>query len=317
MFSEKTIEKINKVFENKTLKYNQPIIPDAGDADIDFKIKLLGYRKMISVGEYYDYLRVSVTIVKINDRLSQFMFLPERFDLPVDRDYWVKHHWRFYNGVGQFISEILRPFSDDMVRVVIEEVIIDVKEKEPIKEQKMSKIAVRELVKDLTKVLKSKKEKTFYLPDEDGGEYHYSNLPFSFSCEFQVIFDDTLKGFLVNGAYSYEDDVVELVVKVNPNNVVSQMYDIIGELNEVVAHELEHGRQCAEGDLHEEKTPETNFEYYTQINEIKAQRAGFKRLSKLRKKPVSEVAKNWFKTHKEIHGLNEDETRKVLSLILN
>jgi hypothetical protein len=320
MIGDKTLNKLNEIFSKKVLKYIGPILGGTTpDSEIDFKIKFLGYRKMISVGEYYDYLRVEVTIVGVYDTLGNFLFNPEGIELPVSRDFWEKERWYFISHLGNFISDKLQPFSGDgeLIRVVIEEVKVDLYNKEPIKEEKMSKIAVRSLVKDLTKILKNKEEGTFYLPDEDGGEYSFGNLPFTFSCEFEVIFDDTLKGFLVNGDYSYEDDVVELVVKVNPDNIMGQMYDIIGELNEIVAHELEHGRQYFNGEIGDEKEPETNFDYYSQIKEIKAQRVGFKRLSKLRRKPVDEIAKNWFKTHKDIHGLNEEETRKVLSLILN
>lgn len=320
MISDKIIEKLNPIFDKKPLRYKGSLLGhDMIESEIDFKIRLLGHRKMISVGEYYDYLMVEVTIVGVHDTIGTFLFNPKGIELPVGRDYWEKHRWYFTVHLGNFISDKLRPFSSDgdSVRVVIEEIKVDLDDKEPIKEEKMSKIAVRSLVKDLTKVLKNKEEGTFYLPDEDGGEYSFGNLPFNFSCEFEVIFDDTLKGFLVNGSYSYDDDVVELVLKVNPENIRTQMYDIIGELNEIVAHELEHGRQYFNGEIGDEKEPETNFDYYTQLKEIKAQRVGFKRLSKLRRKPVDEIAKNWFKTHKDIHGLNEEETRKVLSLILN
>jgi len=320
MIGNKTLEKIDQVFNKKPMRFRGSLLgPNMIESEIDFKIKFLGYRKMMSVGEHYDYLRVEVTIVGVHDTIGELLFNPKGFELPVGRDFWEKERWYLISMLGRFISDKLKPFGDDgqPVRVVIEEIKVDLDEKETIKEEKMSKIAVRSLVKDLTKVLKNKEEGSFYLPDEDGGEYSFGNLPFTFSCEFEVIFDDTLKGFLVNGSYSYDDDVVELVLKVNPNNIRTQMYDIIGELNEIVAHELEHGRQYYNGENVDDKEPETNFDYYTQLKEIKAQRAGFKRLSKIRKKPVDEIAKNWFKTHKDIHGLNEEETRKVLSLILN
>jgi hypothetical protein len=318
MISEKTLNKLNEIFSNKVLKYIGPILGGDGfpDSEIDFKIEFLGYKKMISVGEYYDYLQLRLTIVGVHDSISNFIFNKKNIDYPTIRDFWERERWFFVTQITEFIKSKLKVF-DSEIRVIIEDYIIDLKDPKPIKEQKMSKVAIRSLVKDLTKVLKTKKEGTFYLPDEDGGEYSFGNLPFTFSCEFEVIFDDTLKGFLVNGAYSYEDDVVELVVKVNPDNIMGQMYDIIGELNEIVAHELEHGRQHNQGEVNEAKEPETNFEYYTQLHEIKAQKVGFKRLSKLRKIPLEKVTKDWFKTHKDIHGLNEEETRKVLSLILN
>jgi hypothetical protein len=318
MLNQKTVDKLNNFFENRTLKYVGPIIGGDGvpNSEIDFKIQFLGYKKMMSVGEYYDYLKVKVTLIKTYDSLSTFMFDKSDVNYPIGRDFWEKERYFLMMRLSSEIRSKLQAFDPD-IRLIIEEFHIDLKNSEPITEGKMSRVAIRSLVKDLTRVLKKKKEGTFYLPDEDGGEYSFGDLPFNFSCEFEVIFDDTLKGYLINGSYSYDDDVVELVIKVNPNNVISQMYEIVGELNEVVAHELEHGRQYSQGEVNERKEIENSFDYYTQIHEIKAQKAGFKRLSKLRKVPVEKVAKNWFKTHKDVHGLNEEETRKVLSLILN
>jgi hypothetical protein len=316
MIGDNTLDKINSIFEEKIFKFTAPLFSGGPDSKLDIKLKFLGYRKMISVGEYYDYLRVVVTIVGVNDEVTSWFF---HNDIPTHRDFWQRNRWYFMSQLNMFISKLMRAFTTEDVRVVIEEVIVDLNKVKPetIKEQKMSKVAIRTLVRDLTRILKSKKEGYYYLPDEEGGEYSFSNLGFTFSCEFEVIFDNTLKGFLVNADYSPDDDVVELVIKVNPDNVISQMYDIIGELNEVVAHELEHGRQHFKGEIEGEKKIDSSFDYYAQIKEIKSQRVGFRRLSKLTGKPVNEIAENWFKTHKEIHGLSDEEIKKVLSLILN
>jgi hypothetical protein len=88
-------------------------------------------------------------------------------------------------------------------------------------------------------------------------------------------------------------------------------------LNDIVAHELEHGFQyIMEGKTY--KTPPSDsFGYYTQLHEVQAQRVGFRRVAKLRKLPFNDVVKDWFEDHKDIHGLNENEVDKVIQIIIN
>lgn len=51
---------------------------------------------------------------------------------------------------------------------------------------------------------------------------------------------------------------------------MSYSYQLIGELNEIIAHEMEHVRQdyFDEFDLFDVKTTENNLEYYLQPHEI-------------------------------------------------
>ncbi len=55
----------------------------------------------------------------------------------------------------------------------------------------------------------------------------------------------------------------------------------------------------------------------TQPHEIKAQRVGFRRVAKLRKLPYKDVVRDWYESHKDIHGLTDDEIKKVVKIILN
>ena len=58
MLTEKEIDRLNGVLKNKIFKYSKGLFDyDLLDEnDFDFKFQILGYKKMISVGEYYDYL---------------------------------------------------------------------------------------------------------------------------------------------------------------------------------------------------------------------------------------------------------------------
>jgi len=91
----------------------------------------------------------------------------------------------------------------------------------------------------------------------------------------------------------------------------------LGELNQVVAHEIRHLDQKTKGtfdlNIPEEEDP---FKYYTQPHEIDAQVFGFKRLSKITKKPYELIVKNWFNKHKDIHRLNDKEMIEVINILL-
>ena len=73
-----------------------------------------------------------------------------------------------------------------------------------------------------------------------------------------------------------------------------------------------------EGYLPYPNTPEEEdpFKYYTQPHEIDAQVFGFKRLSKIAKKPYELVVKNWFNKHRDIHRLNDREMIEVINILL-
>jgi hypothetical protein len=97
------------------------------------------------------------------------------------------------------------------------------------------------------------------------------------------------------------------------------MYDIVGELNEVIAHELEHSLQSYRGEFDGEKTDEVTdpMEYYLQSHEIPAQIAGFKRIARLRRLPLETVIRQWFDSHGDIHSMNKKQQEKVIKTLLD
>ena len=214
------------------------------------------------------------------------------------------------------MTRFLRIF-DENIRTTIDSLTFDVQK--PITESKMSRMsrnAVRTTVKDILNVIKDKEPGEFYLPGEDGEEYSFSNLPFTYSVELYVEIDDNIDGYELDGKFSSEDDVIEIAVKFNPKTLRKNIYNIIGELNDIVAHELEHGFQYVnEGKVYQDP-PSDSLGYYTQPDEIKSQRVVFRRMAKLRKLPFNGVVSEWFDTHRDIHGLTENEQEIVINEIL-
>jgi hypothetical protein len=316
MLSKKNIETINKLIENKIFTFNDELIPNQVglSANFDYKIKLLGYKKMISVGEWYNYLMVSVEFVRFNNTMSKSI-LPSLVDKTTDDSFLYFFKRKLKNEISVFLSVF-----DDVGRyIIIDSYKLSDNINTLVTEQRMSRIAIRTVVRDVISKIKNKKSGFFNLPGDDE-VYSFTNLPFQFDVELTLRINNNLDLFMVNGYYVPDEDVVEILVVFNPDKIEKQLYDLIGELNELVAHELEHARQEYEGEFNlsdDYEEPEDPLSYYTQPNEIAAQYRGFKRLSKLSKKPLDVIAKMWFEKNKEIHNLSDYEIKIVMDKILN
>lgn len=177
------------------------------------------------------------------------------------------------------------------------------------------------MIKDVVTILKKDQEGEFYLPEDiDNNEmvYNFTNVK-DISVELTIRKDKDIKRFAVNGNYIKDQEIIEVLVVVNPDeNINKLLYDIIGELNDLFAHELEHYRQYKTGEfeLGGGEDIDDPYVYYTRPEEIKAQLKGFKRLSKMRRIPLEVTIRNWFDTHKDIHNLTNTDKEKVIDTLL-
>jgi hypothetical protein len=176
---------------------------------------------------------------------------------------------------------------------------------------------IRTIVKDIVTIYKSKDEGEFYLPSDINGKVEYKFKRFDLEIELIIQPSDDVEDFLMNAEYYREEQIIAIIIAYNPEKKDQLLYNIIGELNELVSHELRHiyQKKYDTYDLDVEE-PEEPLEYYTQPHEIDAQVAGFKRMSKITRKPFEEVVRNWFKTHRDIHNLTNDEEQEVIKKIL-
>jgi hypothetical protein len=151
---------------------------------------------------------------------------------------------------------------------------------------------IRTIVKDIIQLFKNENEGEFYLPNDLRDDEFEYNFP-KFNLEIELTIRPT-------------EDVDDF------------LYNLIGELNELIAHELRHIYQKTYGTYNiDVQEPEEPFEYYTQDHEIDAQVAGFKRMSQITRKPFEEVVRSWFEKNKDTHQLNDSEKEKVIQMILN
>lgn len=182
---------------------------------------------------------------------------------------------------------------------------------------------IRQIVRDIIKIYKSNDDGEFYLPEDlDGEEMEYRSPKNSVSVELMLEMSDDVDDFISTAFFVRGENVIEIKIVYNPKNKSKITYDLIGELNEIIAHELRHLYQRDTGlfdfgdeDDEEEELPP--FEYYSQPEEIDAQVYGFRRMKKVTRRPFEELVRNWFRTHKEIHQLNEKEQEEIIEMILD
>ena len=182
---------------------------------------------------------------------------------------------------------------------------------------------IRQIVRDIIQIYKSNSDGEFYLPEDlSGEEMEYRSPKNSVSVELTLEMSDTVDDYMSTAFFVRDENVIEIKIVYNPKNKRKITYDLIGELNEIIAHELRHLYQrdtdlfdLGDEDDEEEELPP--FEYYSQPEEIDAQVYGFRRMKKVTRRPFEELVRNWFRTHKEIHQLNEKEQEKIIEMILD
>jgi hypothetical protein len=316
MLNEKQIDRINKLIGEKIYTYDGPFISPEIKSDIDFKFKVLGYRTMIRVGEPYPYIRVKLIITNTKDNISTFLFNKYK-KLP--KDELIKRFndlYYFRRGIESEISRVLVFFdNENSNNIVFDD--MEIESKEVVTEQKKTRLSTKTIVKDIINILKTNEEGHFSLPEDDF--YEFTNYPFSFSVDLHIEHSDDMDDYIIDGAYYSDSDEIEITIVHNPKNLKKNFYGIIGELNEIITHELEHGLQKNRGEIenYQSSSRVTNLEYYLQPLEIEAQVKGFRRLSNLTKQPFEKLVRDWFDTHQDLHGLNKDEGEEVIDSLIN
>jgi hypothetical protein len=176
---------------------------------------------------------------------------------------------------------------------------------------------IRTVVRDIIQIFKQEEEGEFYLPSDLTDEMEYEFPKFNLEVELIIQQSEDVDDFLLNAELYRDEGIIAIVIMYNPKNKTKSLYNLVGELNELVAHELRHLYQQSYGthDIEVEE-PEDPFEYYMQPHEIDAQIAGFKRMSQITRKPFEEVVRNWFEKNKDIHRLNDNQKEKVIQTIL-
>ncbi len=218
----------------------------------------------------------------------------------------------------------------------------NIKINEMINESKGISEPIRYVVRDITDIIKSETPGEYYLPEDttETNEIEYDfkkdfqkfgisrsyNIP-SFSIELLYKISDEKDmdvPYMINGALMSDGDTISILIIINPEEYPSLMYNLVADINDIVAHEIEHifqqNNMRPEGEIYddgEDKIQPKDKEYYKQPHELPAQLKGFERVSKLRKQPIEKVIKDWFSRSKYAHQLSDEDSSEVISYLVN
>lgn len=133
MISQKHIEKINKVIKDMVFDFSGEMVTPGLKVDFQYQFELIGQRRMISVGEYYDYINVLVVIIDMDERTKKIFSVLKALETNLSTDY------RLNNYIERSISEELQYFfSGDYVRVTAVDIELSEELKEKIDTEKLN-----------------------------------------------------------------------------------------------------------------------------------------------------------------------------------
>lgn len=125
--TEKEINDINRYLEGKTFSDNVRFwSSDEPDFEVEYEFKILGTKKMISVGEYYDHLILDIKIVDADDITTQIfgIYAKRGNDFKSRIEKMVKDNYLLMTDITNSIREFLKYFSTGYVRTTVNSITI-------------------------------------------------------------------------------------------------------------------------------------------------------------------------------------------------
>jgi len=324
------IERINEFLSDHSFVVTKPLGENIEvDGYLTVKIKLTGIKPMISVGEWNNFIEYTLILEEVDDNHLKSI-LGYMFASVKTHDYVISNtDTKFYlltTQVNQLLRSFLTYFGINnyvtCTRIIDKVTNIDPKymTESIISEGKYSNV-IRHVVKDILKVFKHQKEGEYQLPediatDEQEMVYDFPQLDSAFTVELIMTLNDEIETVDVDGEYFRDDDTIVVRVESNPNLDRETLEELHFELNELVAHELQHLIQRDDGYVFPKKETKKSLKYYTQPHEIDAQITGFKRRAQKERKPYEDVVRSWFKRNQLKHQLTQDEMGVVINKLL-
>jgi len=143
MFTEKEISQINKSLANKEFETQVGLYPDSVDMHtLRFSFEIVGTRKMISVGEYFDYAFYDITILDVSEMLKKYLsivleiFYQNKLEGTMKErlEYWFKKDSYILRMVNEEIDNVLEYYhTGDRTRTSMRDVYLTDKLVEEIK----------------------------------------------------------------------------------------------------------------------------------------------------------------------------------------
>jgi hypothetical protein len=172
-------------------------------------------------------------------------------------------------------------------------------------------------------MVKTQVSREYSLPEEISeeyvNEYVFRQLPFSFDVILDLTVEDGIEYY--TNAELLGDDTIGVIVNINKMDYPSILYTLIGDLNDLIAHEIEHiyqnyGYRDVSLRNYRKYSKLKGKEYYKHPIEVPAQIKGFQRKARVTGKPIEELIRNYFEKNKEIYDLSDDDVKDIISYLL-
>jgi hypothetical protein len=128
MFTEKEIEKINKFLSDQTFECSSQLIGGGNMPlfNFEYQFAITGIKQMISVGEWYDNVKVNIEIIDIEDKYKPFYgIMGKNIKKEELTNIFFKQDYVFRHSLGNCIREILAYFtSEEYVRIIFDNTTI-------------------------------------------------------------------------------------------------------------------------------------------------------------------------------------------------
>lgn len=317
------IDKVNKFLKNNTFEiYYHPNKDAEYATPTNIKVEITGIKNYKQQGEQMPFVTYTAYILPTNEISDGFnSILREYFGHEVEIKTYDSGPFQDLRWVlTHKMDDLMRYFSlpSSMLTKVVNEVEANKLNESMITESRYDSV-VRRIVRDIITIVKKGKDGEYGLPEDlydDQMEYEFPQIENPFSIFLEISTDDSVDGFDVDGEYYNDDDVISVEIITNPTYGQEILQDLIGELNEIIRHELEHIKQHQQGYKFPSREPKSPEKYYTQQHELEAQRAGFKRRSKGEKIDYETLVRRWFDDNPYKHRMNKDQAEKVIQKIL-
>lgn len=324
--SDVSINIINRYLSDRVIKvYTFPFGDHSSPLETNIKLEVTGIKNYFTMGIERPHLEYTLYILPTSELSdSYFSALGNVYGNDIKITTTSKEYSEIIWVANLKLSDFVKYFGDEILSICTR-VINLVKPKkinESIIGESFLDNPTRTIVRDIITIFKKSKTGEFGLPEDlnnDEMVYDFPKIGDDFSILLELSQNENVETFEVeSGFYNDEeyDNLIYVSIISNPSVGNEILQDLIGELNEVVSHELVHIRQFSKGREPSDE-PEDSLEYYSQEHELEAQRKGFKRRSKGDRIGYEETIRDWFKKYPHKHKLNPEQIEYVIKRILS
>ena len=177
-------------------------------------------------------------------------------------------------------------------------------------------LTTRKIVRDIIKIVRSGEEGNWELPSDLNGDDYYDKDIIVFF-DWNTNWKEESQKYFLDGDYDDETESIQIILFINKDYYPELLYDLIADLNDIVAHEYEHHYQSLGLRNKEEvsnipiEDQPKDYTYYLQSHEIPAVLRGLKRVMKLRKISLEKALDDWYSRTFQAEEISKEDFEKL------